>query len=279
MSAFMPTQLKDPYPSTLSEAMMKTTIEKGRGRLPSDDFFTDVSTAAPSPEASPIFGPERQTPLCGPGQLLLDELDALELPEAESSSCEEFYDEDEAEFQMTGFDEEKEDCSTVPEAPSHQSYTDDESSDDDEDVEGDILALLHELRELRSESRQELQMPESRLQKIPYPQLDSGFLPPELMLTKSWLIHAGHAETGQWAYAMAPRPTGMDTEPLNICLGPCGATLEVACGWSEECWADAEQKRASKAKEVFRRRRGRSRSPEMLMLEELQASGARGRSR
>jgi hypothetical protein len=210
----------------------------------------------------------------------LDELDALELPEAESSSCEESQDEDEAEFQMIGFEEDKEDCSTIGEAPSQHSSFTDELSDDEEDIEGDLLALLGELSALRADSRQQLQVPECRLQKIPYPQLESGFLPPELMLTKSWLVNAGHAETGQWAYAMAPRPcAAANMEPLNICLGPRGATLEVACGWSEEYWTDAEQKSSSKAKEVFRRRRGRSRSPAMITLEGRQADGVRGRSR
>lgn len=276
MSSMMPTQLKEPY---FSEALLKTSVGKGRGRFPSDDFSTDVSTAAPSPEASPIFGPEQQTPLCGPAGLLLDELDALELPEAESLSCEEFDDEREAEFQLIGFDDDKEDCSTICEAPSHNGTFVDEISDDEEAVEDELLSLLEELSALRADSQQLFQVPERRLQKIPYPQLESGFLPAELMLTKSWLIHAGHAETGQWAYAMAPRPCHVDMEPLNICLGPCGATLEVACGWSEECWADAEKKMASKAKEVFRRGRGRSRSPAMLVMEDLQASAVRGRSR
>jgi hypothetical protein len=211
--------------------------------------------------------------------LFLDDLDALELPEAESLSCEEFDDDREAEFQLIGFDDDKEDCSTICEAPSHNCTFFDEISDDEEGVEDELLTLLEELSALRADSQQLFQVPERRLQKIPYPQLESGFLPAELMLTKSWLSHAGHAATGQWAAAMAPRPCHMDMEPLNICLGPCGATLEVACGWSEECCADAERKLVSKAKEVFRRGRGRSRSPAILVLEDLQASAVRGRSR
>jgi hypothetical protein len=276
----MPVQLKD---SDFSEILMKTAVEKGKGRLPSpsDDFATDVSTAAPSPEASPVLGPEWKTPLLS-RELFLGELDALELPDAASFPDEDFYGENGIDFQMVGLDDAKEDedyCSTACEAPSHQSSILDEASDNDEDIEGDLLDILHELTTLRADSRQQLQVPECRWQKVPYPSLESGFLPTQLMLTKSWMIQPGHAETGQWAYAMAPRPCDISMEPLNICLGPGGATLEVACGWSEECWADAEEKSASKAKEVIRRRRGRSRSPAMLVLEGLQASSARGRSR
>jgi hypothetical protein len=237
--------------------------DKGcRGRIHSDDFLaSDASTAAPSPEASPDFGPQQSTPLCGPGALLLPELSEFELPEAEDPS--------EAEFELLGFDDDQDEehlgqqhyelpLAGCCEAPC-------------EDIEGQLLTLLSQLSSLRAEARQPLQVSEIALPKIPYPQCESGFLPKEFKPADSQSM-PGHAETGHWAYAMAPRPGYIGVEPLNICLGPCGATLEFACDGPE---ASAHHS-PFKTKALFRRR-GRSSSP-LLLLEEASTDSTRGRS-
>jgi len=230
-----------------------------KGRAQSDD----LSTAAPSPEASPLFGPEANTPLCGPDVLLLQDLSAFELPDAQDSGSD-------AEFQLSGFDHDESTESTGGEFELA-------GFEDDKDVVSDLLDLLSELTSLRAETQQ--QESESSLQKIPYPQLESGFLPAEFMPTQSWLIAPGRAATGKWACAMAPRPSNDSMEPLNIILGQSGVTLEVACRCPDEWWSECEQRLATKAKEVFRRRRGRSRSP-FIALEEMEETQApRGRAR
>lgn len=252
---------------------------KVRGRVPSDE----LSTAAPSPEASPLFGPQSSTPFCGPGELLLPE--AFELPDAQDSR-----EGSEAEFELSGFEDadacpravfellgldDEEDATTAPseegeEGPCHEA----------EDVETELLSLLAELSSLRAEARDDLARQEcgslSDLQKIPYPELESGFLPAQFLPTSSWLLPAGRAETGKWACAMAPRPSGMGMEPVNICFGTGGAVLEVAPPCSDGC----AQESPFKAKAVFRRARGRSRSPLAPPLERCLPQGrARGRSR
>jgi hypothetical protein len=265
---------KEPF---FTRDLVKSFDGKRRGRLSSDDLIaSDVSTAAPSPEASPILGPEQTSPFCGPEDMLLNDLsslDGFELPGAE-----ELEDGSEAEFELSGFDDEKEDSSTACDFSGCTSAAVDEVSDSDEDIEGELLDLLSQLASLRSDARQHFEVPDSSLQKIPYPQLELGFLPMSLMPTNSRHMPAGHAETGPVAYIMAPRPNNMGAEPLNICLGPCGATLEIACGWPEEYWAEAASMSASKAKAVFRRGRGRSRSPMMPMMEGDPRVGERGRS-
>jgi len=261
--------------SELCQASAKT-IDKNR--FLSDELLADASTAAPSPEASPILG-RSPSPLSFPGELLLVELDALEEHKSGSWSFEEYCEADEAKFQMIGFEEGNEHFSTICEAPRHQSFVVVAVSDDIEDVEGELLDLLTELKALRAETQEDMQVPERRFQKLPYPQLESGFLPTELMLTKSWLTHSGHAETGQWASAMAPRPCRADMEPLNICLGEHGARLEVAQRSPEKNRPHGEQKHQRESKEIFRRRRGRSRSPTMRISIGFQSSCVRGRSR
>lgn len=268
----------------ISDDLGKSTPWKGgRGRTWSDE----LSTAVPSPEASPTFGPQQNTPLCGPEELLLPDLSNFELPEAQDSS----YNSD-AEFELAGFDEEE--CKQVEfeiqgvdeykihtqltisteDKDSAQSSDDEDSS---EDIESEILEALSQLSSLRADSRQLLQVQDasdSGLQKIPYPQLESGFIPSNFMPMQSWLMPAGCAKTGQFAHLMAPRPSNGGMEPLNIILGEAGVTLEVAPGWPEECWSEIERKFASKAKAVFRRRRGRSRSPDISM-EEIEERGVR----
>merc|ERR1712070_472616 len=144
-----------------------------------------------------------------------------------------------------------------------------------EGVESELLDLLGELVCLRAKTRQDLEHESSSsVQKIPYPPLEHGFLPSHFMPMQSWLLPPGRAETGQWAHAMAPRPDDGRMEPLNVVLSEKGATLEFAP--RDEA---REKRRQSMAKEVFRRRRGRSRSP-MVAVEEMQEAGlVRGRPR
>lgn len=271
MYAEMPTSHDDPcYKDVLANKLdeylgCKTEgktmcMEGGRGRTKSDD----LSTAAPSPEASPLFGPQSpcftpqsRFPSYGLDELVLPDLELL--PEAQDSMCG-----SEAQFELAGFDDEESEL------------------DEEEDAEGQVLALLGELAALRAECRQPLGRPDSGLPKIPYPELESGFLPAQYMPTESWLMPAGRAETGQWAYAMAPRPSNSGMEPLNIVLSKeGGATLEVCVGIPEECWRECERKSLVKAKAVFRRKRGRSRSPVVLKDEEerwIAEGRERGRS-
>jgi len=258
-----------------------------KGRTHSDD----LSTAAPSPEASPLFGPEQNSPLCGPDELLLPDLSTFQLPDAQDSGSDaEFelsgFDRDEStastggELELTGFEDDKDahlaldlDCNRWERFYEH------EISDAGEDAVSELLDLLSELTSLRADTQPHQEESGSSLQKIPYPQLDSGFLPTEFMPMQSWLLPPGRAATGKWACAMAPRPGKDSMEPLNIIIGQSGVTLEATCGWPEECWSECEQKLASKAKEVFRRRRGRSRSP-FISLEEIEErQGPRGRPR
>jgi len=242
-----------------------------KGRTHSDD----LSTAAPSPEVSPLLSPEQNTPLCGPDALLLPELSDFQLPDAESGSDAEFvlsgFDLDEStggDFELSGLQDDKD---------SEDDYT---TSDLNEDIESELLDLLSELASLRAQTRQQHQEESgSSLQKIPYPQLESGFLPVEFMPMQSWLIPHGRAATGKWACAMAPRPKNDSMEPLNIIIDQSGATLAVASGYSEECWSECEQILASKAKAVFRRRKGRSRSPCIPLEEMAERNGPRGRPR
>lgn len=245
---------------------------KGRGRIQSDD----LSTAAPSPEASPLLGPQNDSPLYGPEDLLLPDLGSFQLPEAQDSISG-----SDAEFELAGFDDKDSDLAST------HSSDEEKNSDLEEDAESQLLDLLSELASLRAESRQRLQQHKSdaSLQKIPYPQLESGFLPAQFMpIAQSWLMPSGRAETGQWAHLMAPRPSNDSMEPLNIVIGMSGVTLEVvASSCPEEWWSECERKRASKAKEVFRRGRGRSRSP-LVSMDEMRerrvAEGCpRGRTR
>lgn len=274
MYAEMPTSHDDPcYKDVLADKLdeyldckteRKTMcMEGGRGRTKSDD----LSTAAPSPEASPLFGPQSpcfspqsRFPSYGLDELVLPDLELL--PEAQDSMCG-----SEAQFELAGFDDEESELA---------------GCDEEEDAECQLLALLGELAALRAECRQPLGRPDSGLQKIPYPELESGFLPAQYMPTESWLMPAGRAETGQWAYAMAPRPSNSGMEPLNIVLSKeGGATLEVCVGIPEECWRECERKSLVKAKAVFRRKRGRSRSPVVLKDEEerwIAEGRKRGRS-
>jgi len=158
-----------------------------------------------------------------------------------------------------------------------------ELEDEDEDIESQIIDLLSELSALRAEARQQQQHEsDASLQKIPYPQLESGFLPSDFMPMQSWLMPPGRAETGKWACAMAPRPGVSSMEPLDIVFGEAGVTLEVKPR-TDECSSELERKRASKAKAVFRRRPGRSRSP-LVSMDEIHERGAsedrpRGRPR
>lgn len=253
---------------------------RGRCRAPSDD----LSTAAPSPEVSPSFGPQQTTPLLGPEDLL--DCSAFQLPDAQESisgSDADFelagFDDDSCnEIELTGFDDDKD---------SHLSQSSDEgaSSAVGEDLETQLIALLSELSALRAESRQQLhERSDTTLQKIPYPQLESGFIPAQFMPAQSWLLPAGRAETGKWAYAMAPRPSNYDSlEPLNIVLGPSGVSLEVASSRPEEWLGECEQKSRDQAKAVFRRRRGRSRSPlvskDYIVQSDVPEGSPRGRPR
>jgi len=243
----------------------------GKVRASSDD----LSTAAPSPDASPLFGPEQMSPLCGPGELLLPELSSFELPEAEDPCSE-------AEFELLGLDHEENSIRHLE----LKTFQDDVysastqiSDDDEEDAESQVLALLGELSSLRADAQSsiDIQKPAAGLPKVPYPiDNDTGFLPVEFMATKSWELPSGHAATGQWACLMAPRPTNESMEPLNIVLGPTGATLAVVV---PEAWQrELEEKRSTKAKARFRKKPGRSRSPAMDP-EELQERQMRGRAR
>lgn len=234
----------------------------------------DLSTAAPSPEASPLFGPEHNSPLCGPDELLLPDLSAFQLPDAQDSGSD-------AEFELSGFDhDESTDCTGGDFELT--GFEEDQTSDTGEDVMSELLDLLGELTSLRADARQHREQPDSSLQKIPYPQLESGFLPAQFMPMQSWLLPAGRAATGSIACAMAPRPSNDiydSMEPLNIVIGHAGVTLEVAPEWPTECWSECERKLTDKAKEVFRRRSGRSRSP-FISLEEIEErKGPRGRPR
>jgi hypothetical protein len=96
---------------------------------------------------------------------------------------------------------------------------------------------------------------------------------------------AGHAETGDRAIAIAPRPLSQPSDqPLALRTGPSGELqLDVAQGWPEEYWQEMEQKTKIERREVTfhrKRGRGRSRSPgfnqpfDVLSME----SRARGRS-
>jgi hypothetical protein len=240
---------------------------KGRGRTHSDD----LSTAAPSPEASPLFGPQRTNLLDGPDDLILPDLCGFQLPDAQELSGSDA----ELEFELAGFDECKEDSDL---ASTRSCEDSDSETNEDEDIESQLLDLISELASIRAEQRQQLQEPATSLQKIPYPQLESGFLPAQFMPCQSWQLPAGRAETGHCACAMAPRPSFDSMEPLNIVLSAAGATLEIA---SPD--ADFEQRRLSNEKAVFRKRRGRSRSP-LMSMEEMNERGAlddnpRGRPR
>jgi len=250
---------------------MKKTQRIGRDRANSDELVaSDASTAAPSLEASPCIGPSQNAPICGLGELLLTELSDLELPEAQEELA------SESEFILSGFEDDKE-HSDIDSNSDHQKSVvavEEDLSNAAEEVEDELLSLLSELKSLRAEAREQCQVPDSGIQKIPYPQLESGFLPSQFMPMQSHLMPSGHAETGQWACAMAPRPGNMGAEPLNICLGPCGATLEVACDPPEE----SEHMPKFKTKAVIRRGRGRSRSPAMLSMELDMTDGERGRS-
>lgn len=284
----MPTPHNLCYKETgFAQEMVK--LAQWKGRTHSDD----LSTAAPSPEASPLFGPERKSPLCGPDELLLPDLSAFQLPDAQDSGSDaEFelsgFDHDEStdctggEFELTGCEDSKDawlasdlDCGPIS-SDEHQ------VSDTSEDVTLELLDLLSELASLRADVQQHREQPDSGLQKIPYPQLESGFLPAQFMPMHSWLLPAGRAATGSIACAMAPRPSNDSydsMEPLNIVIGQAGVTLEVAPEWPTECWSECERKLTDKAKEVFRRRSGRSRSP-FISLEEIEErKGPRGRPR
>jgi hypothetical protein len=256
--------------------LVKPRLLKARARAHSDE----LSTAAPSPEASPLFGPQASTPLDGPEALILPELSCFELPDAQdslfSSDCElelaGFDDEacSTTEFELAGFDDDQ-DTSSSAIVPTPD-------AEEEDNVESEILDLLGELASLRASARQVLQQePEAPVQKIPYPPLESGFLPAHFMPTQSWLLPAGRAETGMWAQAMAPRPDIGGMEPLNIVIGVTGAVLEVAA--QDECYGEYEQKRQLKAKAIFRRRRGRSRSPLVALDEMRESRSTRGRSR
>jgi hypothetical protein len=246
--------------------LMKPGHFKQRGRALSDE----LSTAAPSPEVSPTFGPQQNspfTPLSGPGELLLTDFDCtFELPDAqESLSC------SDADFELSGFGDDLDikEFELVGFDDDHKEESDHEQ-DEDEDIETELLTLLGRLSSLRTESREQFELADngsgSEMQKIPYPQLEAGFIPSSFMPAKSWLLPAGCAQTGKWAYAMAPRPVNSGgMEPLNIVLGETGVTLEVCSEMPEEVISEAKRKRAAEAKAVFRRRRGRSRSPLVLM--------------
>jgi len=260
-------------PVSPNEVVKSMQWGKGRARTHSDD----LSTAAPSPQASPLFSPDQSTPLSGPDKLLLADLSDFQLPDAESGS--------EAEFVLAGFDHD-ESTSTGGDFELSGLQDDEDSeceytaSDLDEDVESKLLDLLRELASLRAQTRQQhREQSDSSLQKIPYPQLESGFLPVEFMPMQSWLLPSGHAATGKWACAMAPRPSNDSMEPLNIIIDQNGATLSADSGYSEECWSECKQILASKAKAVFRRRRGRSRSPCIPLEEMAETHGPRGRPR
>jgi len=254
---------------------MEKPIMKRRVRAPSDD----LSTAAPSPEASPAFGPQRPD-----DRPLLLESDIFQLPDAQESfsgSDGEFElsgcggEESCNEFELLGFDDAA-DCFSDTGA----------SSDSLEDTESELLDLLSELAALRADSRQQTgDVCGSGVQKIPYPELEGGFLPSQFMPgSQSWLLPAGRAETGQWAQAMAPRPGNCDDmQPLNIVLGEGGAYLEVASAMPDQDRIECERKRSEQAKAVCRRRRGRSRSP-LVSMEDMLPRGVpegspRGRPR
>jgi hypothetical protein len=243
---------------------------EARGRAPSDE----VSTAAPSPEASPLFGPQSSTPLSGPGELLLPDLGAFDLPDAQDS-----IEGSEAEFELFGFDDDE--AATTAESELTRSDEKDLGEhSEEEDIESELLSLLGQLSSLRAEAREDAQrlLEESAcsLQAIPYPELESGFLPAEFMPTSSWLLPPGSAQTGRWACAMAPRPRGMCMEPVNICFSAAGVALEIAPKDSFEY----ESKSPFEAKAVFRRSRGRSRSPLTPMLDRCLPDGCeRGRQR
>jgi len=265
---------------------------KSRGRAQSDE----LSTAAPSPNSSPLFGPQQSTPPYGPDELFLPDLGSFSLPDAQDSQ----FSGSDAEFELAGFEDDEYTSSStadfdlkafdyVKDSSLAGDLSSDEEDSEEEDTESQLLALLSELASLRADTRRILQPDEFNvgLQKIPYPQLESGFLPADFMPpgTQSWQLPAAHAETGQLAYCMAPRPGNFNNsmEPLNIVIGETGVTLEVAPGIPDECWGEAERKRAAKAKEVFRRRRGRSRSP-LVSMDEFEGAGAahsrtRGRCR
>jgi len=269
-----------------NEAAKSMQWGKGRARTHSDD----LSTVAPSPQASPIFSVAPSSPLCGPDELLLPDLSDFQLPDAEESSEAEFvlfgFDQDEstgADFELSGFQDDKDGECTSTRTSASDPDKDSEcckdiASDLDEDVESQLLDLLSELASLRAQTRQQhREESDSSLQKIPYPQLESGFLPAELMPMHSSLVPSGHAATGKWACAMAPRPSNDSMEPLNIIVDLNGATLTAVSGYSEECWSECKQILASKAKAVFRRRRGRSRSPCIPLEEMAETHGPRGR--
>lgn len=251
-------------------------IMKRRGRAPSDD----LSTAAPSPEASPAFGP--QLPDDSP---LLLESDIFHLPDAQES-----YSGSEGEFELSGCGgaESCDEFELLGLDDAAECFSDTGGSSDSlEDTESELLDLLSELAALRAESRRQLgdELSASGLQKIPYPQLESGFIPSHFMPgSQSWLVPAGRAETGQWAYAMAPRPANFDgMQPLNIVLGASGVSLEVGTEMPEEYRGECERRRLAEAKAVFRRRRGRSRSP-LVSMEDMLPKGVpegspRGRPR
>jgi len=261
-----------------------------RGRAPSDD----LSTAAPSPEASPDFGPQKNTPLL-PDDLLLPDDDIFLLPDApeslsgsdtefELSGCGE---EDTCnDFELTGLDETQGAFCASALTTAGESSDEEEGYDSIEDTESELLDLLSELAALRADSRQQTgDVCGSGVQKIPYPELEGGFLPSQFMPgSQSWLLPAGRAETGQWAQAMAPRPGNCDDmQPLNIVLGEGGAYLEVASAMPDQDRIECERKRSEQAKAVCRRRRGRSRSP-LVSMEDMLPRGVpegspRGRPR
>jgi len=266
---------------------------KRRGRAPSDD----LSTAAPSPEASPTLGPQHNTPFLGPEDLDLPDADLFQLPDAQdslSSSDADFelagFDDDDElsskEFELTGLDDVKDSRLELDFFVGGRSYDDGESSEASEDAESELLDLLTQLSALRAESRQQQQLngSDSGMMKIPYPKLEAGFIPTSLMPANSWLLPAGVAQTGKWACAMAPRPGDFDSmEPLNIVLGTAGVTLEIGSDMPEDYLSECERRRSDQAKAVFRRRRGRSRSP-LVSMDDMEHRGVpegspRGRPR
>lgn len=248
----------------LADELVKPCQMKGRGRAHSDD----LSTAAPSPEASPLIGPQHSM-LDGPEELMLP---AFQLPDAQECS--------EAEFELAGFEDDEStgtefECRGLDDSKESEGGSTD--VDTDEDIESEVLDLLSELAAIRAQERKQHESVSS-LQKIPYPQLESGFLPTQIMPMQSWLLPPGCAQTGQWAYAMAPRPGFDSMEPLNIVLGEAGVTLTVEV--PEECWSESfKQRRASESKAIFRRRRGRSRSPLVSMDEMEERRSADGHPR
>lgn len=250
-----------------------------------DDYAsTAASTTVASPELSPQWGPS--TPLCGPGELLLQDLPEFELPDAEGDSSDGSMD-----FELTGLDDNLNELQDVFAAGNLQTMQDSEETEADLDgLDEEMSSVLSALADL-STARAELTAAEKAHEAAASAPPPRGAVEVQLYFRQllalpgfqsvpSWMVPPGCAQTGHAAHAIAPRPSECCWEPLSVHLGPGGVLLEAASGPAEE-WVRAERKMSLELQATQRRSsRGRSRSPSPIddMVQELPSGCLRGRA-